>query len=136
MVFGTFFDADVNQTDNMLGRKIEQADFQKISDAWVEYCDVEGIKIPPPALKELAKRVKACGAHGGKPKLELKNMKLDAKHVKNLLKVLAVNPLISKVALDGNNIPDKTLEVLVRLLQGQLNLVKVGNCFDISSKHD
>ena len=129
-LFGKKSDA----TTDTFSRIITHEDAVRIRDVWTEYCAADGLEIPKKAIAELNKRIKGTKPNvGGKAKFNFHNTGLDDKHVKYLLRVLALAPCTDKLDLSGNAISNKSAEVLVKLLKGQINLVKT---VDVDARRD
>ena len=123
MVLGFFKGRQV--TDSTFGRVLSQEDVKRIKEVWTEYCAADGLQIPKKCITELDKRTKdSTKDGGGKAKFNFSAAGLDDMYVKYLLRVLALSPCTNKLDLSSNNISNKIAEVVLKLLRGQLNLVK------------
>jgi len=125
MVFG-LFETKVCVTDATFGRVLNREDVLRVKEVWTQYCDADGLAIPKTCISELDKRIRASSKDGGgKAKFNFARAGLDDVHIKYLLRVLALSPCTNKIDLSGNAISNKVAEVVLKLLKGQLNLIKM-----------
>ena len=100
---------------------VSTLDFQRISAVWLSLLQADGIPLPTVALRELDRRI----AEGGnKSKLSFRKCRLSDAQAIKLIEALAMKPSISKLDLTGNDIGEATIAVLIRLLKGQLKLLR------------
>lgn len=109
------------QSSKNTGLSVSRYDLERIYDTWLELLQQDGIEEPLLALKEMRKRIN----DGTKPKLNLKKCKLRDDQVIKLVEALAIKPAISKLDLSFNDLTDESIDVIIRLLKGQVKLARL-----------
>lgn len=98
--------------------------FHSIAQQWRDHCSREGIPWPKKVIQEFEKRIQSTNSNGGKSKFDFTKCGLGDKHVAGLVQALANSPAINKVELAGNALTNKSADVILSLLDGQLNLAE------------
>lgn len=107
-----------------LSRIAEVEDIERIEKSWTNFAQRDGLKIPKKAINELKKRIKQAATKDAKAKLDFVKCGLDDGLVMTLMEALATAPCISKIDLKGNQITNKSANFILRLLRGQLTLIR------------
>lgn len=107
-----------------LSRVAEVEDIERIEKSWTKCAKRDGLTIPKKALNELHKRIKQASTKDAKAKLDFSKCGLDDGLIMTLMEALATAPVISKIDLKGNNITNKSANFILRLLRGQVTLIR------------
>jgi len=107
-----------------LSRIAEVEDIERIEKSWKKCTQRDGLTIPKKALTELHKRIKQASTKDAKAKLDFSKCGLDDGLVMTLMEALATAPVISKIDLKGNKITNKSANFILRLLRGQVTLIR------------
>jgi len=107
-----------------LSRIAEVEDIERIEKSWKKCTQRDGLTIPKKALNELHKRIKQASTKDAKAKLDFSKCGLDDGLVMTLMEALATAPVISKIDLKGNKITNKSANFILRLLRGQVTLIR------------
>mmetsp|Transcript_19288 Transcript_19288/g.20903 ORF Transcript_19288/g.20903 Transcript_19288/m.20903 type:complete len:1541 (+) Transcript_19288:262-4884(+) len=111
-------------TSEYFNRRTSKNEFERMYIQWTQACESEGYMLPKNAIAEFKKRISQAGKLGDKAKLNLSYCSLDDKRLISLVECLAQKPVIAKLDLRGNDFTDEGVKMIVKILKGQLRLVK------------
>lgn len=108
------------------GRNIKEEELKAIAEAFKQKCIKNNIEVPPKVDSELVSRIKQAGKGGDtKPKLNFNGAGINTQYTMLLVETLAASPVIAKLELGNNDLSDKAALYLLRLMKGQLKLMKI-----------
>lgn len=118
------FGSKKNSVSALFARSIKVEELRALYQAFEGKCIKNNIDMPPKVISEFNDRIKQAAQGDSKPKLNFSNAGLDAQYTILLVETLAATPLIAKLDLRGNDLTDKAAMYLLRLVKGQMKLIR------------
>lgn len=108
------------------GRPITSKELISLKGIFVKRCAENNVSIPLKVESEFRRRIQLCCGSDveTKSKLNFRSCGLEDVHLIHLVEALAEAPVIAKLDISGNNITDNGVTYILRLLRGQLKLLK------------
>jgi hypothetical protein len=121
----TMFGSKKSNSSGMFTRDIKVDELKTLAQVFKDKCIKSQLEIPSKVMTEFAYRIKQATQGESKPKLNFNRAGIDTQYTVLLVETLAASPLIAKLELRGNDLTDKAAMYLLRLLKGQMKLMKV-----------
>jgi hypothetical protein len=109
----------------LFGRNIKQEELKNLAQTFKQKCIKNNIDFPGIVENELLNRIKQASKGDTKPKLNFNGAGFNTQYTMLLVETLATSPLIAKLELKNNNLSDKAAMYLLRLMKGQMKLMKI-----------
>jgi len=106
------------------GRPITASELKSIYLTCRQRCERDNVQLPQKFEQELSRRIQQAGKTSTKSKLSLNNAGMEDHHVIYLVESLAVAPVLAKLDIRDNNFTEKGASFLLRLLRGQVKLIR------------
>jgi len=107
------------------GRNIKEEELKNIIETFKQKCIKNNIDMPPKVETEFINRLKQASKGDTKPKLNFTGAGFNTQYTMLLVETLAASPLIAKLELGNNQLSDKAAMYLLRLMKGQMKLMKI-----------
>ena len=102
----------------------DKSAIQNIHDEFVKLCADAKIPVPKGVEKEFKLRGERANDHAAKAKLNFRKCGINDDVLGMLVEAFSVEPRISKLEIQDNQITDKSAVLLFRLLKGQAKLIR------------
>ena len=121
------FNGKGSENYQTFGRPLTRDELFTVAQKFSRNCVNKELNIPPKAEAEFSYRIGQCKKGGrAKPKLSFNGAGLTDAHFRILVEAMASSsPLFSKLEVRNNDIGNKGVSFLLKLLQGQMKLMKV-----------
>jgi hypothetical protein len=112
-------------TTALFGRNIKEDELKTLAQTFKQKCLKNNIDMPGKVEAELLSRIKQANNGDTKPKLNFNSAGFNTQYTMLLVETLATSPLIAKLELRNNDLSDKAAMYLLRLMKGQMKLMKI-----------